>query len=132
MRAWAPPVRRLVSALARCARSVTTEPARAEPVPRARSAGVGDGAGFAEDGDFDLAGILQFVLDAARDVFREPDGFLVGDAFALDQDANLAARLQREGFGDALERVGDAFELFEALHVRLEDVAARAGAGGRD
>ena len=40
--------------------------------------------------------------------------------------------LQRERLRHALERVGDALELLEALDVGLEDVAARAGTRGRD
>ena len=51
---------------------------------------------------------------------------------ALDHDADFAAGLERERLRDALERVGDAFELLEALDVGLEDVAARAGTRRRD
>ena len=40
--------------------------------------------------------------------------------------------LQREGLRDALEGVGNAFELLEALHVGLEDVASGAGTRRRD
>ena len=54
------------------------------------------------------------------------------DLLALDQDADLAARLQRERLRDALERVGDPLELLEPLDVRLEDVAARARPRRRD
>src|SRR5204862_7609870 len=61
----------------------------------------------------DLARILELVFDAPRDVLRQPHGFLVGNLFALDHDPDLAPRLQRERFGHAAERVGDAFELFE-------------------
>src|SRR5262249_30584853 len=75
---------------------------------------------FTNDGDLDLAGVLQFVLDPARDVLREPDRFFVGDLLALDHDADLAAGLEGEGLRDALERIGDALELLEPLHVRLE------------
>src|SRR5262245_3261153 len=76
-----------------------------------------------DDGDLDLSRILELVLDAACDVLRQPDGFLVRDLLALDHDADLAPGLQRERLGNALERVGDALELLEALDVRLEDVA---------
>src|SRR6267142_1269068 len=85
-----------------------------------------NGAGFADHRDFDLSRILELVLDPARDVLREPDRFLVGDLLALDHDADFATGLQRERLRDALERVGDPFELLEALDVRLEDVAPRA------
>src|SRR5262245_17890012 len=70
-----------------------------------------DGACLTDDGDLDLAGVLQLVLDALGDVLREPDGFLVAHAIALDDDADFAAGLERERFRDALERVGDALEL---------------------
>src|SRR6185436_13078617 len=72
-------------------------------------AGVFNSARLTDDGDFDLAGILELVLDAAGDVLRQPDGLLVRDAFAFDQDADLAAGLEGEGLGHALERIGNAF-----------------------
>src|SRR5437763_15277654 len=78
-----------------------------------RSLRVVDGPCFADDRDLDLARIFELVLDAARDVLREPDRFLVGNLLALDHDPDLAPRLQRERFGHALERIGDAFELLE-------------------
>src|SRR6266849_4277390 len=91
------------------------------------SLGVVDRARLPNDGHFDLARVFELVLDAARDVLREPDGLLVRDLLALDHDADLAAGLQRERLRHALEGVGDAFQLLEPLHVGLEDVAARAG-----
>src|SRR5712691_2813359 len=51
------------------------------------------GARFADHRHLDLAGIFQLVLDAPRDVLREPDGFLIGNLLALDHDADLATRL---------------------------------------
>src|SRR5262245_24496989 len=54
-----------------------------------------NGAGFADDRDFDLSRIFELVLDAAGDVFREPDRLLVGDLLTLDHDPDLAAGLQR-------------------------------------
>src|SRR5439155_19371959 len=93
----------------------------------ARSVRIVHRARLADDGDLDLARILELVLDAPRDVLREPDGFFIGDLLAFDHDADLAARLQRERLRDALERVSDAFELLEPPHIRLEDVASSAG-----
>src|SRR5829696_3730093 len=93
----------------------------------ARSPRVFDGAGFTDDGDFDLARIFELVFDPLGDVFRQPDRGFVRDAIALDDDPDLAAGLEREGLGHAFEGIGDALELLEALDVRLEDVAARAG-----
>src|SRR5215471_9584698 len=87
---------------------------------------------FTDDGDLDLAGILQLVLDSLGDVFRKPHSLLVRHLFAFDDDADFAAGLKRERFRNALERVSDALELFEALHVRLEDVPPRARACGGD
>jgi hypothetical protein len=63
---------------------------------RQKSFRVLDRTRLPDDRHLDLAGILQFALDAARDVLREPDRLLVGDLLALDHDAHLAARLQRE------------------------------------
>ena len=39
---------------------------------------------------------------------------------------------KRERLRHALERIGDLLELFQPLHVRLENVAARTGPRGRD
>src|SRR5258706_5032463 len=89
-------------------------------------------AGLTNHGDLDLAGVLELVLDSSRDILRQPDRLLVGDLLALDHDANLASRLQGERLRDALERIGNAFELFEAFDVRLEDVSPRAGSRGRN
>src|SRR3954467_4515423 len=55
--------------------------------------GVLDGPGFTDHGDFDLAGILELVLDPLGDVFRQPHRRLVGHAVAFDDDADLAAGL---------------------------------------
>src|SRR5262249_38094228 len=82
-----------------------------------------NGPGFTDDGHLDLTGVLELVLDALGDVLRQPHGLLVRDAIAFDDDADFAAGLEREGLRDALEGVGDALELLEALDVGLEDVA---------
>src|SRR5215813_5457600 len=85
-----------------------------------------DRAGFADHGHLDLTGVLELVLDAARDVLGEPHRFLVGDLLALDHDPDFAAGLQRERLRDALEGIRDPLELFQPFDVRLEDVAPRA------
>src|SRR5262245_16559039 len=90
------------------------------------------GARLADDRHLDLARILELVLDAPRDVLREPDRFLVGNLLALDHDPDFAPGLQRERLRHALERIGDPLELLEPFDVRLEDVAARAGTRGGD
>src|SRR5215210_8680546 len=45
-----------------------------------------NGAGLPDDGDLDLAGVLELILDPTSAVLRQPDGRLVGDAFALADD----------------------------------------------
>src|SRR5262245_3359287 len=87
---------------------------------------------FTDDSDLDLAGILQLVLDPLGDVLRQPDGFFVGHLLAFDDDADFAAGLERERLRDPLERIGDALGLLQPLHVRLQDVSARAWTGGRN
>src|SRR6478609_6737847 len=72
--------------------------ASAGPAPTcaalARSLGVVDGARLPDDGDLDLTRVLELVLDAARDVLREPDRLFVRDLLALHHDANFAAGLE--------------------------------------
>src|SRR5687767_4410362 len=117
----------------RCRISCTSprSPSEAREAVRALT-GVLNGTRLADHGHFDLAGVLQLALDAPGDVFRQPDRLFVRDALALDEYADFAAGLQGKSLGDALERVGDAFEFFQAFDVGLENVAAGAGAGGRD
>src|SRR6185436_10640809 len=91
-----------------------------------------DGACLTDHRHLDLARVFELVLDAAGDVLRQPHRFFVGDLLAFDHDPDFAAGLQGERLRHALERVGDALELFEPLDVGLEDVAARAGPGGGD
>ena len=83
-----------------------------------------------DDGDLDLAGVLELVFDAVGDVLAQPGRFLVRDLLALDHDADFAARLQRERLRHALEGIGDPFQLLEALHVRFEDVTPGTRPGG--
>jgi len=48
---------------------------------------------LADDGDLDLAGILERVLDLERDVAGEGESLLVVDLLRLDEHAKFAARL---------------------------------------
>src|SRR4051794_14059829 len=91
-----------------------------------------NGPGLPDDCDLDLARIFELVLDPAGDVLRQPHGLFVGDAFAFDQDSNLPPGLKGERLRHALERIGDALELFESLDVGLEDVAPGTRPGGGD
>src|SRR5258708_25970369 len=79
---------------------------------------------FTDDRPLDLSRVLELVLDPARDVLREPDRLFVRYALAFDDDTDVAAGLERKSFQHAGERVRDALELLEALHVGLENVAA--------
>src|SRR5678815_377137 len=81
--------------------------------------------------DLDLAGILELPFDLARDVAREPQRLVVGDAVGLDDDPKLPPRLDSESLLDALEAVRDVLQLLQALDVGLQDLAPRAGPRGR-
>jgi hypothetical protein len=87
-----------------------------------------DAAGFADDGDADLAGVLEVVFDAADDVAGELGGFVVGDFARLDEDAEFAARMDGEAFFDAGEGGAELFEVFDAFDVGSHGFAAGAGA----
>src|SRR5579883_2563979 len=95
-------------------------------------AGVVGGAGFADDADADLAGVAEGAFDLAGDVLGEDGGLLVGDARVLDEDADLAAHLDRVGALDALVGGAQLLEVLEAGDVGLELLAAGAGAGLAD
>src|SRR5206468_5086748 len=112
----------------RSLRSPTVDAATAGGKPAAPLLGIVDGPRFPDDRDLDLTGVLELVFDSSRDVLGKPDSLFVGNFLAFDHDADFAAGLQCEGLRHALERVGDPLELFEPLHVRLEDVAPGAWA----
>src|SRR5712691_9469294 len=87
---------------------------------------------LANDRDFHLTGVLQRVLDLLRDVSGEARGLKIVELLGLDQDADLAPRLDRERFLDPGEAVGDALELLQALDVVRDNLAASAGARSAD
>src|SRR5262249_62001986 len=77
------------------------------------------GAGLPDDRDLDLPGVLQLGLDLLGHVARQPEGLVVGHAVGLDDDAQLAAGLDRESLLHALESVRDVLQLLEPLDVGL-------------
>src|SRR5712692_11995399 len=80
----------------------------------------------------DLTRVLQRVLDLLRDVAGEARGLEVIELVGLDHDADLATRLDSEGFLDAGEAVRDALELLQTLDVVRDDLASSTGARGAD
>src|SRR5215218_7144198 len=78
-----------------------------------------------DDGHLDLAGILELLLDLARDLVREQDGAVVVERAGLHHHADLAAGLHGVDLVDAVVARGDVLEVAEALDVLLERLAAR-------
>src|SRR4051812_4310046 len=93
------------------------------------SAGVVGGPRLPDDGHLDLAGVLELLLDLARDLVREQDGAVVVERAGLDHHADLAAGLHRVDLVDAVVAGGDLLEVAQALDVLLERFAAGAGTG---
>src|SRR6476660_7678223 len=91
-----------------------------------------NGTGFADDGDLDLARILQRLLDLLAHVASESTGGKVVDLVWRDQDADFSSGLDRKGFLDPLEGVRNAFERLEPLDVSFDHFTARAGPGTAD
>ena len=79
--------------------------------------GVFDAAGFADDGDADLAGVLEFVFDFADDAAGEGEGLFVVQDRRRNEDAEFATGLHGKGFFDAFEGHTNFFERFEAPDV---------------
>ena len=82
--------------------------------------------------DLDLTGILELALDALGQLAGEDDHIVLAHLLGLDHHADLAARLNGVGGLDAGVGAGDLLELFEALDVVLDVLAAGAGTGGGD
>ena len=91
--------------------------------------GVLGAAGFADDVDPDLAGILHLLLDGLGDLLRQNADAVVVDILGLDHDAHLAAALDGVALFDALEAVGNLFQLLQPLDVVLQALPAGAGPG---
>src|SRR5579872_4731560 len=90
-----------------------------------------DDALFADHHHLDLAGVLERLLDLADDVACHASRSQIVHILGLDDDADLAAGLDREALVDPVERVGDILERLEPFYITLERVAAssRPGAG---
>ena len=87
-----------------------------------------DAAGFADDGDADLARVLQFFFDFAREAAGQCKGLFVVDLIGLDQHAEFAAGLDGEAFLDAGIGAANFFEVFDALDIGGHGFGAGAGA----
>ena len=86
-----------------------------------------DAAGFADDGDADLAGVLKFFFDFAREVSGQGKGLFVIDLFGLDEDTEFAASLDGKAFFHAGIGAANFFEVFDTLDVGGHGFGARAG-----
>src|SRR2546423_1504253 len=74
----------------------------------------------------DLSRVLDLALDLARDLVRQACRRGVIDGLGRHDDADFAARLDREHPVYALELGRQRFELAEPFHVRLERLAPGA------
>src|SRR6185437_142343 len=90
------------------------------------------GAGLADDGDADLAGVGELLLDLLGDVAGDHLGLDVVDPVGLDHDPDLASGLHGEDLLDALVAAGDLLETLEPLHVHLQRLAAGTGTPAAD
>ena len=94
--------------------------------------GVGDGAGFADDGDFDLAGVGHLVLDLGGDLTREGLGLSVGHLVGTDDDSQFTTSLDGVGLGDTGIAHGDGLKVVETFDIGLYDLTTGTGTGSGD
>src|SRR3989338_4269488 len=92
--------------------------------PANRLSRIFDVSRLADHGDLDLPGELDGALDLLLDLARERDGLQVGHPLGLDDDPDLAARLDGVRLLDAAEGVADPLQRLEPLDVVLQRVAA--------
>ena len=78
--------------------------------------------------DFDLAGVGQLLLDLLCDIASQEHHLILGNLLGLYHYADLAACLDGIAACNTGEALGYLLELFEALDVILDILAARAGA----
>src|SRR5687768_15419894 len=93
---------------------------------RATLTSVVGGPRLPDDGDLDLARVLELLLDLPRDLVGEQDGAVVVERAGRDHDADLAPGLHRVDLVHAVVAGRDLLEVAEALDVLLERLAARA------
>ena len=82
--------------------------------------------------DLDLTGIGKLLLDLLCDIARQKHHLILGNILGLDHNADLASGLDGVAARNAGEALGYLLELFEALDVVFDVLAACAGTGGRD
>ena len=87
-----------------------------------------DGLRLAKDVDLDLTGVGQLLLDLLCDIASQENHLILGNIFGLYHYADLAACLNCVAACNAGEALGYLLELFEALDVVFDILAARAGA----
>src|SRR4051812_2952961 len=89
-------------------------------------------AGFSDNRDLDLAGILQFAFDLQSNGAREREGLLVVYLFRLNEHTQLPASLDGECFLDARQGAGNAFQIFNAFQISRHALGPCAGTRGAD
>src|SRR3954451_3645352 len=77
------------------------------------------GARLPNDGDLDLAGVLELLLDLAGDLVAEQHRAVVVERAGHDHHADLAAGLHRVDLVDAVVAGGGLLEGSQALDVFL-------------
>ena len=102
----------------------------AAPLLHLRLFRIVDGAAFADDNHFNLAGILHFILDLLGNVMRQNNGSSFIDHLGNNHDANLATRLHGVRTLNALMGIRNFLELLKTLYVTFEAFFASAGTGG--
>ena len=129
-----------IKSIFRCVRMNTVYHTSAESQARGRTKGPADraagpkpcrlfcvfgAAGFADDVYADLTGIFQLLFDALGHFLGQHPGAVIGDILGLDHDAHLAAGLDGKALLHAGEGIGDLLQLFQALDVVFQALAAR-------
>src|SRR3990170_6951429 len=89
-------------------------------------------APFADDGDLDLARVIQVLLYLLADLLRHPVGAEVINLFGLDDDAYLAAGLDGERLLDAREGVRHRLQRLQPLQVLVHGLATSARPAAAD
>jgi len=89
-------------------------------------------ASFADDRNFDRAGITHFLLDLFFDFASDDVGLRIVDFVWFDDDADFASSLDGKRLFNTSDRIGDFFQLCQAFDIVFKRFTTGTRSCGRE